>query len=166
MQDIFVPHNWRWKLEDGRIWSTKHAAFVHEEEAAAWAESNNMTYIPPSPVDPQGQHSEQGLRDALDFYGLPFGILMPLTEAQAAKRASINAGFDAAMTASLTMPSSSTPPLAFEVAYAIYDWRIEDPDGYAALLAIHASRRDTLLAAVDAATTVEAVQAITVSYAV
>lgn len=30
----------------------------------------------------------------------------------------------------------------------------------------HAARRDTLLAAVDAATTSEAVQAITVSYAV
>lgn len=102
---------------------------------------------------------------------LPAGALLkapqqPLAEAQATKRASINAGFDAAMTASLTMPSSSTPALAFEVAYAIYDWRTEDPDGYAALLAIHTARRDALLSAVAAATSVEAVQAITVSYAV
>lgn len=102
---------------------------------------------------------------------LPVGALLkapqqPLVEAQAAKRTSINAGFDAAMTASLTMPSSSTPALAFEVAYAIYDWRTEDPDGYAALLAIHTARRDALLAAVDAATTPAEVQAIVVSYAV
>ena len=102
---------------------------------------------------------------------LPAGVLLkapqqPLAEAQAAKRASINAGFDAAMTASLTMPSSSTPALAFEVAYAIYDWRTEDPDGYAVLLAIHTARRDALLATVDAATTVEAVQEISIAYAV
>ena len=89
-----------------------------------------------------------------------------LADAQTNKRQQINAGFDAAMTASLTMPSSSTPPLAFEVAYAIYDWRTEDPDGYAALLAIHTARRDALLAAVAAATSVEAVQAIAVSFAV
>lgn len=102
---------------------------------------------------------------------LPAGALLkapqqPLADAQTAKRASVNAGFDAAMTASLTMPSNSTPPLAFEMAYAIYDWRTEDPDGYAALLAIHSARRTVLLAAVDAATTVEAVQAIAVNYAV
>ena len=102
----------------------------------------------------------------LEFYDLPLGVLMPLSEAQAVKRTSINAGFDAAMTASLTMPSSSTPALAFEVAYAIYDWRTEDPDGYAALLAIHTARRNALLAAVEAAETAEAVQAIAVSYAV
>ena len=90
----------------------------------------------------------------------------PLAEVQTAKRALINAGFDAAMTASLTMPSSSTPALAFEVAYAIYDWRTEDPDGYAVLLAIHTARRDALLATVDAATTVEAVQEISIAYAV
>lgn len=84
MQDIFVPHNWRWKLEDGRIWSTKHAAFVAEDEAVAWAESNNMTYIPPAPADTLGQHSEQGLREALEFYGLPLGKLATQAEQDSA----------------------------------------------------------------------------------
>jgi len=89
-----------------------------------------------------------------------------LAEAQAAKRTSINAGFDAAMAASLTMPSASAPPSAYAVAVALYDWRAEDPDGYAALLAIHTTRRAALLAAVDAATTAADVQTIAVSYAV
>lgn len=85
---------------------------------------------------------------------------------RASKRAAINAGFDAAMSASLTMPSVDTPPSSFEVASALYDWRTEDPEGYAALLAIHTARRNELLAAVAAAETAAAVQAIVVSYAV
>ena len=89
-----------------------------------------------------------------------------LNEAQAFKRSAINTGFEAAITASLTMPSASTPPSAFAVYQAIEAWKTEDPDGYATLLAIHTTRRDELLAAVDAAETAEAVQAIVVSYAV
>lgn len=88
----------------------------------------------------------------------------PLAEAQAAKRLEINAGFDAAMTASMTMPSAA--PSAFAVYQAIERWRAEDPEGYSTLLTIHEARRTALLAAVDAATTVAEVQAITVSYAV
>ena len=90
----------------------------------------------------------------------------PLAEVHAAKRAEINAGFDVAMTASLTMPSASTPASAFAVYQAIEAWKAEDPEGYSTLLSIHEARRTALLAAVDAATSVEAVQAITVSYAV
>lgn len=89
-----------------------------------------------------------------------------LTEAQAAMRRTINAGFNAAMSASITMPSAGSTPSTYEVATALYDWRTDDPEGYAALLAIHTARRDALLAAVDAATTIEAVQAVAVSYAV
>lgn len=92
--------------------------------------------------------------------------LPTLADAQATVRTAINAGFDTAMAASLTMPSASAPPSAYAVAVALYDWRAEDPEGYAALLAIHTARRDDLLAAVDAATTVVAVQDMVVSYAV
>lgn len=94
------------------------------------------------------------------------GQRLTLTEVQAAMRVAIRSGFDAAITASLTMPSAGTSPSAYEVATALFDWRTDDPEGYAALLAIHTARRDELLAAVDAATTPEAVQAIAVSYAV
>jgi len=89
-----------------------------------------------------------------------------LAEAQTAKRQQINAGFDAAMSASLTMPTASASPSAFEVATAIFEWRTDDPDGYAALVAIHTARRGEMLATVDATTTAAEVQAITVSYAV
>lgn len=89
-----------------------------------------------------------------------------LADAQAAKRAEINAGFDAALAASLTMPSVNTPPSVVELAIAIADFRVDDPTGLTDLQAIHEARRAALLAAVDAATTVAAVQAITVSYAV
>lgn len=90
----------------------------------------------------------------------------PLAGAQATKRTSINAGFDAAMTASLTMPSRNNPASAVELALAIEDFKADDPTGWADLRTIHEARRTALLAAVDAATTVEAVQAIAVNYAV
>ena len=89
-----------------------------------------------------------------------------LGDVKAAKQAEISSAFNAAMSASLTMPSVGTPPSSFEVASALYDWRTDDPEGYASLLVIHSARRDALLSAVGAATTVETVQAITVSYAV
>ncbi len=97
---------------------------------------------------------------------LPRPELPALEEIRAVKVAAVNAGFYVAMAASLTMPSVGTPPSPIEVASALYDWRTEDPEGYADLLAIHSARRDELLSAVAAATTVEAVQAVTVSYAV
>lgn len=89
-----------------------------------------------------------------------------LADVQAAKRAEINAAFDAAMTASLTMPSRNNPASAVELALAIEDFKADDPTGWADLRAIHEARRAALLAAVDAATTPEAVQAISVFYAV
>lgn len=89
-----------------------------------------------------------------------------LDEARESKRHEILAGFDAAMSASLTMPSASAPPTPFAVAEALYDWRTSSADEYADLLAIHAARRDALLAALDAAETAEAALALEVSYAV
>lgn len=96
----------------------------------------------------------------------PVIALPSLAEAQTAKRSAINAGFDAAMTVSLTMPSASTPASAFAVYQAIEAWKAEAPEEYATLLAIHTARRNELLAAVEAAQTAEAVLAIVVSYAV
>lgn len=89
-----------------------------------------------------------------------------LAEAQTAKRVEINAGFDAALTASLTMPSRDTPPSVVELAIAIADFKADDPAGLTDLQAIHEARRASLLAAVDAATTIAEVQEISVTYAV
>ena len=89
-----------------------------------------------------------------------------LADAQTAKRQQINSGFDAALAASLTMPSINTPPSAVEVAVGAAALAAVDADGPAYIMQTHSARRATLMAAVDAATTSEAVQAIAVSYAV
>ena len=102
----------------------------------------------------------------LGLYKKGEGSSPTLPEAQTAKRAEINAGFDAALIASLTMPSVNTPPSAVEVAVGAAGLAAVDPDGPAYIMQTHEARRAALLAAVDAATTPEAVQAITVSYAV
>ena len=89
-----------------------------------------------------------------------------LAAVQASKRAEINAGFDAALAASLTMPSVNTPPSTIEIIVGAAGLSAVDPDGPAYIMQTHTARRAALLAAVDAATTVETVDAITVSYAV
>lgn len=89
-----------------------------------------------------------------------------LEDIRAVTVAAVNAGFDAAIAASLTMPSRNTPPSAIEVALAIEDFKIDDPEGWATVRAVHEARRDELLAVLAAATSVEAVQAVAVSYAV
>ena len=66
-----------------------------------------------------------------------------------------------AVAASLTMPLASPTAQDVQVAAAAMD-----ADDMATIVQIHAARRDALLAAVDAATSVESVQAIAVSYAV
>ena len=87
-----------------------------------------------------------------------------LADAQSAKRAEINAGFETALIASLTIPSVN--PSAVEVVVGAAALAAVDADGPAYILQTHVTRRDELLAAVAAATTVVAVQDMVVSYAV
>lgn len=87
-----------------------------------------------------------------------------LPSAKDARRAEILSGYDAALAASLTMPVDS--PTAQDVSIGAALFAVDDPDGLAFVRETHAARRDELLAAVEAADTVEAVQAIEVSYAV
>lgn len=154
-----------YKLSDGRIWSVVAAAFVAADAADVVAYHASGAAFGTAPDD-AGELTEAGLRAALAFYNFPLGALVPMAEATSRKRAEIAAGFTAAMAASLTMPSTGAPPSVFEVASALFEWRTEDPEGYADLLAIHETRREALLAAVEAADTADAVQAIEVDYAV
>lgn len=141
-----------------RYYNMTLGAFVDTPEDAA-------LYVPL--IDNGDYAGTDYLRQTLMFYGHPVGMgLMPLVEAQAAKRGEINAGFESAITASLTMPSATNPPSAIAVYQALISWQAEDPDGYDYMLAIHTARRNELLAAVEAAQTAEAVQAVVVSYAV
>ena len=89
-----------------------------------------------------------------------------LDEARAAKIAEINRGFDAALAASLTMPSISASPSAVEIALALDDFKAEDAEGWQFVRSTHTARRDELLTEVAAAKTADAVRGIAVSYAV
>lgn len=87
-----------------------------------------------------------------------------LPDAKAIKQAEIQSGYDAALAASLTMPVDS--PTAQDVSIGAALFAVDDAEGLAFVRETHAARRDELLAAVEAADTVEAVQAVEVSYAV
>ncbi|WP_300734839.1 phage tail protein [uncultured Desulfovibrio sp.] len=87
-----------------------------------------------------------------------------LPDARAAKTAEIQSGYDAALAASLTMPVDS--PTAQDVSIGAALFAVDDAEGLAFVRETHAARRDELLAAVAAAESVEAVQAVEVSYAV
>lgn len=85
-----------------------------------------------------------------------------LPDAKSAKQNEIQNGYDAALAASLTMPAAS--PTAQDVSIGAALLAVDDAEGLAYVQALHAARRDELLAAVDAAETVEAVQAVVVDY--
>lgn len=87
-----------------------------------------------------------------------------LEEAKIAKIAEINAGYDAAMTATLTMPAAKPTPT--EIVLATLDFQSEDAEGLAYVRGLLAARRDEMLAAVDVATGCEDVAAIAVDYPV
>ena len=87
-----------------------------------------------------------------------------LPDARAAKTAEVLSGYDAALAASLTMPVDS--PTAQDVSIGAALFAVDDAEGLAFVRETHAARRDELLAAVEAADTVEAVRAVEVSYAV
>ena len=60
------------------------------------------------------------------------------------------------------MPAAS--PTAQDVSIGAALLAVDDAEGLAYVQALHAARRDELLAAVEAAETVEAVQAVVVDY--
>ena len=87
-----------------------------------------------------------------------------LAAAQVAKQAEVQAGYDAAVAASLTMPTAN--PTEQDITIGAAAFAAEDAEGLAYIMQAHATRRDALLAAVEAADTAESVQAIEVGYAV
>lgn len=88
----------------------------------------------------------------------------PLAVLKAEKEREVKAACDAAIVASLTMPTAT--PSTTEVAVAAASLVSVDPDGPDTLLALHTARRDELLAAVAAADSTAALADVEVSYAV
>lgn len=87
-----------------------------------------------------------------------------MAETKAAKTTEITTGYDAAVAASLTMPTGN--PTAQDITISAAAFAAEDAEGLTYIMQTHAARRGELLAAVEAAETAEEVQAITVNYAV
>ncbi|MDD4701997.1 MAG: phage tail protein, partial [Desulfovibrio sp.] len=87
-----------------------------------------------------------------------------LAEAQADKRGEVQAGYDAAVAASLTMPTAS--PTEQDIIIGAAAFAAEDAEGLAYVMQAHAARRTELLAAVEAAETAGDVLGVVVSYAV
>lgn len=148
-------------LADGRIWSVGNAAFVEAGDAslASYRASGGQLGTAP---DSAGELTVTGLREVLEFYDLPLGVLMPLSEAQTAKRALINAGHEAALAGAVALSDPTPSTVAVEAGLLA----ASDPEGLEFVRNALAARRNELLAAVEAAKTAEAVQAIVVSYAV
>jgi len=88
----------------------------------------------------------------------------PLSVVREEKECEIRSACDAAIIASLTMPAAS--PSVTDVSVAAASLAAVDPDGPDTLLALHSARRDELLALVQAADSVAAVQAVEVTYAI
>ena len=88
----------------------------------------------------------------------------PLSVIKNEKAHEIREACDAAIVASLTMPSET--PSSLEVTMAATSLAAIDPDGPDTLLALHTARRDELLAAVAASESPADLAAVEVSYAV
>lgn len=104
-----------------------------------------------------------------DLGPLPAGAMTarpekPLSVVKEEKEREVRSACDAAIIASLTMPAAS--PSVTEVSVAAASLAAVDPDGPDTILALHAARRDELLALIQAADSVAAVQAVEVSYAI
>ena len=87
-----------------------------------------------------------------------------LAEAKASKIAEIEAGYDVAVAASLTMPTAN--PTAQDITIGAAAFASEDAEGLAYIMQAHAARRTELLAAGEAAETVGDILVIVVAYAV
>lgn len=88
----------------------------------------------------------------------------PLLAAQDEKRRDIDAAYEAALVAALTMPSAAPTPMTVDMETSAL--LAVDPDAVGSIRAVLDARRTELRAQVDAATTVDAIATIAVSYPV
>ena len=117
----------------------------------------------------QGDDWQSQPRYTEDLGPLPEGAITvrpekPLSVVKEEKEREVRSACDAAIIASLTMPAAS--PSVTEVSVAAASLAAVDPDGPDTILALHAARRDELLALIQAADSVAAVQEVEVSYAI
>lgn len=142
-------------LNDSRLWDTAAVGFIQ-----AVPEGTEVI-----PLYANGKPAgEDYLIRTLRFYGYPLGKLEALDDLRAAKLAEIAAGYDAALTATLTMPAVS--PGSAEIALAAQDFKTNDAEGLEYVRGLLAARRDELEQAAKAAPTQEALKGVRVEYPV
>lgn len=144
-----------YRIENGRLWGVDAACFF--EIAPDDAEIVQLY------ADGKLAGEDYLIR-TLRFYGHPLGELTPLDEVRTAKLAEIADGYDAALTATLTMPAAS--PGSAEIALAVQDFLAEDAEGLEYVRGLLAARRGELERAARAAQTREALEAVRVDYPV
>ena len=158
--DIPTGHAARWT---GSAWEVVEDHRQHMDEKGTkqggtpfWLPADGDDYTsPPRYMDSLGPLPEGAVTERPE---------KPLSVLKAEKEREITAACDAAIVASLTMPTSA--PSSAEVAVAAASLASIDPDGPDTLLALHTARRDELLAAVAAADSTAALADVEVSYAV
>lgn len=163
------PWSAKWpQYVDGKGWVLveDHRQRAEPHFAAQDVQEGTGYWLPDDTHDTPAQHMQQP-------GPLPDGALTErpaktdaelLAETKAAKTTEITTGYDAAVAASLTMPTGN--PTAQDITISAAAFAAEDAEGLAYIMQTHAARRGELLTAVEAAETAEAVQAITVNYAV
>ena len=158
--DIPTGHAARWT---GSAWEVVEDHRQHMDEKGT--KQGGTAYWLPAEGDDYTSQARY-----MDTLGpLPEGAMTgrpekPLSVLKAEKAFEIKAACDAAIVASLTMPTAT--PSTTEVAVAAASLASVDPDGPDTLLALHTARRDELLAAVAAAESPAALAGVEVSYAV
>ena len=144
-----------YRIENGRLWGVDAACFVKiapdDAEIVQLCADGKLG-------------GEDYLIRTLRFYGHPLGELTPLDEVRTAKLAEIADGYDAALTATLTMPAAS--PGSAEIALAVQDFLAEDAEGLEYVRGLLAARRGELERAARAAQTREVLEAVRVDYPV
>ena len=158
--DIPTGHAARWT---GSAWEVAEDHRQHMDEKGT--KHGGTPYWQPA----EGDDWQSPPRYTEELGPLPEGAVTerpkkPLSVLKAEKEREITAACDAAIVASLTMPTSA--PSSAEVAVAAASLASVDPDGPDTLLALHTARRDELLAAVAAADSTAALAAVAISYAV
>ena len=114
----YTPENWRYKLNEGRIFNSATGSFTTEEEAQEWEKKRGIGRIPDGPYDEHGESSAEGLRQELVRFGLPLGELLGLEEVKAAKIAQIDAETSAAIIAGFDYEVDGT---AYHFSYDAFD---------------------------------------------
>ena len=144
-----------YRIENGRLWGVDAACFVKiapdDAEIVQLYADGKLA-------------GEDYLIRTMRFYGHPLGELTPLDEVRTAKLAEIADGYDAALTATLTMPAAS--PGSAEIALAVQDFLAEDAEGLEYVRGLLAARRGELERAARAAQTREVLEAVRVDYPV